>query len=392
MPVMPISEDQQAPLLEDYNRGRRRPEIIPWVQRNATTGWPLLQISLFSISPDDKDRYEPALGGGKCHSINIGAYNLAVLLSKIPGPIEIGSAGGLRGRGVIDPRKLRVERIGDFLAGYRFHHRHTGISIVSATQGYGQMVTMTVPEGQSEALQGPINNVFAFAFLKDQPLDQIAGWNTNSYSIQEIQDALDHEVATLSNGQIFIDLGMFLEQAVNDPEITSYFRDIFKVDAFSQLFTLAKPLQAASAMASQALFEPIEKALKKMETYADTLSRSSPEQEALLRTLYAELHHKVTAFFDTGSVRHLTSGAYQQFVKDFEASLHGMDEILQGKPSYLVVIKNISIALTEAGKLFDKGGLISQRTGFFSAKSSEDNENKKLKDDGLDKTSSSFHR
>ena len=50
MPINVISEEAQSNLLESYNAGKEKSEIIPLVQRNANTGWPLLQVSLFSVS------------------------------------------------------------------------------------------------------------------------------------------------------------------------------------------------------------------------------------------------------------------------------------------------------------------------------------------------------
>lgn len=89
MPVNFLSESSQERVLNEANESKKRYEKIPLVPRNANSGWPLLQVSLFSPNSENSNQYEHALGGGKCHYFHIGAFNIACLLAKLPGKMNI---------------------------------------------------------------------------------------------------------------------------------------------------------------------------------------------------------------------------------------------------------------------------------------------------------------
>ncbi|WP_203110779.1 hypothetical protein [Legionella bononiensis] len=232
MPVIFLSENVQASLLESHNKGKRRFEKIPLIQRNSTTGWPLLQVSLFSPSTNDTQRYEHALGGGKCHFFYIGAFNLACALAKIPGPMEITAGYGQTAK----REQLIADNVGLFLDSFSIKHQGINTTIASDSGAYGKTLTVQCPEGDSSKLQFALFDVFRFAVKKGSTISDIGLWkDVPGYTEREIRENINDDVAVFAEGQIFVDLGEFLEQQVKDKDITEFFKHLFKVDEFLAL-------------------------------------------------------------------------------------------------------------------------------------------------------------
>ena len=67
MKIIDFEEEKQIEALKTFNPNPKSPDVIPLVRRNLNTGWPLLQVSLYSPVGNDTSTtvlYEPALGGG----------------------------------------------------------------------------------------------------------------------------------------------------------------------------------------------------------------------------------------------------------------------------------------------------------------------------------------
>ena len=253
MNVILFSEEEQVDLLENYNRDKKKHEVIPLMPRNLNTGWPLIQASLFSVDPENCEQYIPILGGGRCHDLNIGAFNFATLLTKIPGPMDIEINDELSTDKIsVKKELLRPECIDMFLCGYNALHKTTGISIASHKGMYGPVDLILVPEGNSKSLGDKLYFLFDFAIASDESTESM---NFAQYSAQvnftssQIERIVKRDVAILSNGQIYIDLGEFLKTSGIDSDAMEYLKVVFGVDSLQMLLKskdLLKPKTEAS--------------------------------------------------------------------------------------------------------------------------------------------------
>ena len=252
MPVTPISEDTQIKAVNAYNANvKKYQDKIPLMQRNIHTGWPLLQVSLYTPTEDAHPvKYQHALGGGKCHYFYIGAFNLAHLLTKIPGTITVTKS--LKQKQATK-EEVRADRVDEFLEGFKIHHKGIAMTISSTAGQYGKMLKVTIPIGAdkeetrklSKLLQGALEHPLAYAAKPKSKFRTIGGWHDAPAQTEtEIQAQIKNEVATFANGQIFIDFGSFLNEKVADEQIIEYFTAIFKVDEFLELQKSTPELQA----------------------------------------------------------------------------------------------------------------------------------------------------
>lgn len=233
MPIHPFSEEEQAPILNRYNEMMREGDKIQGFLRNYNSGWPLLQVSLFSmaIGTTDPIKYEHVLGGGNCHFFHIGAFNLASLLTKIPGNMDITTPYPK------NPKRelVKADNVLLFLKAYSIHHKKFGIKISSKSNAYGKILSVELPMGNSKKLCDELADSLSFALKKRLSIKAIGGMDNPGYTQKQIEEAINPEVAVFINGQIFIDLGIFLEQQVKDKEVIELFKHLFKVDEFSAL-------------------------------------------------------------------------------------------------------------------------------------------------------------
>lgn len=232
MPIHSFSEEEQDPILSRHNETRTEHNKIPQLLRNYKSGWPLLQVSLFSLNDTlDPIKYEHVLGGGICHFFYIGAFNFASLLTKIPGSMDIITPYP------ITPKReqVKADNVLLFLKAFSIHHKKLGIKITSTSGGYGKNLAISLPEGNADKLRDALADSFSFALKERTSIKAIGGWNDSGYTQKQIEEAINTDVAVFINGQIFIDLGMFLKKAVKDKEVSALFKVLFKVDAFLEL-------------------------------------------------------------------------------------------------------------------------------------------------------------
>ncbi|MCE0724583.1 hypothetical protein [Legionella resiliens] len=233
MPIQPFSEEEQASILNNYNNTKSDNNKIPVSLRNYDSGWPLVQVSLFSPAKDANDpiKYEHVLGGGNCHFFHIGAFNFASLLTKIPGNMEI-----ITSYPITPKRELvKADNVLLFLKSFSVHHKKFGIKISSKSNAYGRNLLVELPIENSAEFRDALADSFSFALKERFSIKAIGGYNDSGYTQNQIMEAINPEVAVFINGQIFIDLGMLLEQHVKDKEIGELFKLLFKIDAFLEL-------------------------------------------------------------------------------------------------------------------------------------------------------------
>lgn len=232
MKIRIISERAQMMFLRPANELRRDPEKIPVMDRNAESGWPLFQVSLFTPLEEDPTKYEPALHGGNCSFFYFGAFGFAGLLTRIPGMIDV--VGNFGSEHSID--KVRLDQVGLFTEEFNIHHRHLGFRVHSSMGGYGKSLSVDYPIKKSDRFASALSRAFSLALNDgDELLDIGIGEYLSSYTAEQIEAAVDPAVAIFSEGQIFADLGKFLEEYVNEPHLTDYFKQIFKIEEFMAL-------------------------------------------------------------------------------------------------------------------------------------------------------------
>src|SRR3990167_2220286 len=235
-PIVFYSAEEQQPVLTVYNQqypgtGKAIGKAIPIVPRNFNSGWPLLQVSLYSpVGEGEALKYECVLGGGDCHYFLIGAFSLACLLTSIPGKKEM-----FVGDRVIPPEQWHLGVVEQFLYEFSFCHPGLGIKIISkGGGGYGKTLQVTVPSSGGEALMPKLTSVFSFAVPRGEITD-IPGWPHDlQYTPVQISQAINPDVAIFHSGQIFVDLGLLLDK-VGDTELKELFERIFNVAGFLAL-------------------------------------------------------------------------------------------------------------------------------------------------------------
>jgi len=232
--IIPMDEDEQRAKLQAYNEKKRPADRVPIILRNFESGWPLVQVSLFSVAESEGGvKYQPVLGGGKCHDFPIGAFGFAYLLSKIPGKCEYMSTRG----NAVQPDRFNFDNVQSFLHSFYFSHIGTGMSVTSEKSNIGYVSTeMKSPVGNANKLRDAMISIFAYAVKSDSGIqDILVGWDDKFYSNQRIQKAINHDVAEFHNGQIFVDLGKLLDDKIKDPEIKEHLASIFKVAEFRDM-------------------------------------------------------------------------------------------------------------------------------------------------------------
>ncbi|MGE3920642.1 MAG: hypothetical protein AB7F64_06835 [Gammaproteobacteria bacterium] len=238
-----FDEVQQEEILRLYNQNHSASEQIPKVIRNYETGWPLLQISLFSPVFENETghiRYENALGGGKCTYMPIPAYFLAIPVSKIPGELNI-QFKSVYGTFEVDPKRF-AGSISRAINGYTVNHHSANIEIAMMGSGYGKSLTIKIGTNECRDCNPDYMRLFDNAnFYVRDPSKKFylktfdtTGENT-IYSEQEFIRGLDPKKAIFYQGQVFLDLGGFLEDELKIPEILNHFKNLFKVDEFLKL-------------------------------------------------------------------------------------------------------------------------------------------------------------
>ena len=221
-----VSKEQMQNQITQYNQGKKLGDKIAPFNRNGQTGWPLLHWSLLSMEPSTEGlRYTPVLGGGKCHFGFIAAFNLAVMMTQMPGQV-VTSTG-------FDPHDINL-----MMNEFSVSNRRFGITIMQESGAYGKLLSIQLPLGSNDANMA-FTKVFRdmdhLAFLPGKSIFTIDDWNGTSYSLQEIQESINTEMAIFHEGQIYIDFGRLLDKGVRNDEVKAYFANMFKVDEFLAL-------------------------------------------------------------------------------------------------------------------------------------------------------------
>jgi len=371
---------EEQPWVETYNQGKRATEVIPLVLRNKETGWPLLQISLFNppytLPNTSEIKYDHVLGGGKCHEINMGMFSLATLLTKIPGKKELSTKKAYR----FDPVAFKegyfnVDHIGDFLSGYILTHKHIGMTVKHEIGGYGSVDTLDVLNHDAlsaedvDKFNAKMMDCLSFASSKGIGLSTTGTWHSSGYTLEQLQQCLNKEVTTFTDGQIMIDFGKFLAHSKLSETAVNYFAEIFKVDQVLELM----PKQEVTAIKRE-LPQELKGAIDSMFNYADKL-QSEPEKSQATKDLATELQTRINHFFAQGPEVSLTSGDFDQLLKECETLLHSNDALFVSKPSYKIVLNNIAIAFNQVGDAFKSGrwaSSLAATKGFFAPSREEE--------------------
>jgi hypothetical protein len=393
-PVTFCSEEAQATRIETYNQGKSREDRIPLVPRNLKTGWPLLQVSLFTPTLSDTQKYERAIGGGTCHSFYIVAFNFACLLARLPGIVTVKGNSDT----IMDPKKLKGGNAGLFLDGYYVQFKHLGITINSEKGPYGKLLEIKTQSPQSgEALTKALGDEL-FGFKPQKAIYATADWHdTPPLSESDINNRLDLEVAVFANGQIFVDLGMFLDKCVKNDEIKELLETIFKVKEFQTL-----QMESAAEYTSVNMTTPKDKKdqhedsdlspssvdpteypdtsslvlpgdkmriqsndtnkpttikslflkIKLMKDYGSTLSKIDERKGNAVILLAEQLENKASIFKRLLQQKPIDPEKFAAFKEEFKTLLHSKDELMmEHREKWKPIVANILICFTGIGLL-----------------------------------------
>lgn len=354
MPIIPISEDKQKKTLEEYNSTQKKSyEKIPLVQRNIHTGWPLLQVSMLSVVQDVdlSIKYEQALGGGKCHYFYIGAFNFAHLLTKIPGLMNITIGQGKQ----VEREQVKADNVGIFLESFRVHHKNIDMKISSHSGPYGKILEAHIPVGNDidettklsfifkEALEHPLR----FALKPKSGFHTVGTWKDAPNKTEtQIRANINEEVATFSNGQIFIDFGAFLATKVKNEQITEYFKSIFKVEKYLELKAINSDLQPKAPPMN--LSDLYSKIINMKEYGVSLLAVDNLKGHAAVH-LADQLEKTAKSYSE--SLQHSDKNL-EQFKTEFKKLLHSQDDLMKThRELWKPISANILLALTGLGLL-----------------------------------------
>ncbi len=146
--------------------------------RNAKSGWPLIQVSFFAPSEQDKTiTYTHVLGGDKCHFFYIGAFSFAVLLTKLPGKCVIKGNDGQE----FIARQCRLENINNFLYDFYIRNMATQIQVRQLSNAYGKLLEINMPSDQQNIMSKAFGKIFEFAINKSQRISKMNDWKREQY-------------------------------------------------------------------------------------------------------------------------------------------------------------------------------------------------------------------
>lgn len=241
--VIPVSIEAQAQVVD---------KSIPIMLRNQQTGWPLLQVSY--LMPAANGGCEPVLGGGKCHYFPIAIFAFAELISRLPGKREIDGPSWSLAADYTNLEEFRLSNVHQFLASFNMRHKKLGIEITMNASEYGKIpkIIITGTDNQrsvshlAERLSHALNNAVS-CYLKETASWDHAHQQADQYNETEIWARLNREYAIYYQGQIYIDLSLYLQskkiyQRADDSdipavsaEVLEFLASVFKVEAFKAL-------------------------------------------------------------------------------------------------------------------------------------------------------------
>ena len=341
MPVIFIAENDQTKNINGYNQGKPGHRRIPLVPRNLNTGWPLMQVSLFTAAEiTGETRYEPVLGGGRCHYFDMGLFMLASLLSKVPGKVQM-VAAGMHTDSVQVPRdKINADNITAFISNFSFSHG-VGIALSASHGPYGLIIKTSWKGEENEELHSIENYAYDFAISPGKHIANFGTYKKNEkiYTIEEINNALNHRVAIFKNGQIFVDLGMLLDSEKDGRELKDFFNNIFKVDEFNGLYPKW----------SNPNLKKLYARIDELDNYGDEIGATTTKGAAI-KILALKLRGSVNDFYEAAQAKKPTKDDLINFNREFKELLHSEDKIMKTHRNiYNPIILNILLAAIGVG-------------------------------------------
>jgi len=221
-----ISERAQKSEFNQAKIERFVSQHIPFVDRNAETGWPLFQVSLFTPLKEDPTRYRPRLD--QRNFFYIGAFDFARLLTRIPGQLDI--KGDFHH--FIRKNQVHFDHMGLFLEQFDVYHQQLDIRVRNTMGGYGKLLFVNYPQQKSNILALRLGESFNLILKDDAKISCFQSEEDLSYTQEQIEAAIQPSLGIFYQGQIFADLGAFLNECVQDAECTEYFKTVFKVEEF----------------------------------------------------------------------------------------------------------------------------------------------------------------
>lgn len=201
-------------------------ERIPFLDRNEETGWPLFQVSLFTPLKEDPKKYRPKLD--QRNFFYIGAFDFARLLTCIPGRMDI--KGDFHH--VIRKNQVHFDHMGLFLEQFDVFHRQLNIRVRNTMGGYGKLLFVDYPQQKSDTLASRLVESFNLILKDDAKIACFQSEEELSYTQEQIEAAIQPSLGIFYQGQIYADLGAFLEKYVQDEDCIKYFKTVFKVEQF----------------------------------------------------------------------------------------------------------------------------------------------------------------
>jgi|GEM_PF-3929382 hypothetical protein len=232
MPIKPVTVETQASQLT--------PEKLtaPQVFRNQETGWPLIQIGFLDF--DANHGFTQSLGGGDCHEMNLPLYGLALLLAEADKRLKIKDHSG---------GKMSLDEFKDLAkanSGYSIDSTKLGIKIISGHNKNGQTSKITLSEGIAEDIDQFIYEICRFPdsfkkFVKFAPIGT-SMLKEQFISPDKLLERIQSKDSTvLFEGQLYVDLGQFLDKLSANNDVKEHFRAIFKVDEYQELLKSVQP-------------------------------------------------------------------------------------------------------------------------------------------------------
>ena len=240
--VIPVSEEVQQVAVAKYNENKKKTyDKMPLVLRNQETGWPLLQVSFFTSTGDG--RYEPALGGAKCHDFPIPHFCLAMLFAHVDGAK---SAIDSFRKEKITMNEFGLHNMVKLLYGFEFTHTHYGITIATHSSQLGKETTLSlgIDEAAAKVLSRALHDAFDKSLLPTAKnnikqfgaFDNPNNPNYAKYSAATLRAAVNPDCSVFYNGNLFIDLGLLIQ----DKACREFLKQVFKPKEF---LSLAVPKQ-----------------------------------------------------------------------------------------------------------------------------------------------------
>lgn len=200
--ISPVSDTKQSFVLKYNQETKNFREKIPLVMRNKETGWPLLQISLFTFNVAT-EKYEPALGGGHCHDLSLVNYFFATLFTQTFYYDENDKSNDF------------TFNLSNLITRGKRYHIHTKPPFafqLEAKSAGAEYIGYSVQLNKQDLPN--LSTLLSYISLLVINTKKIKVFDIRSqgvnYTEQEIRENIDQEFCVFYNGQIYIDLGKML--------------------------------------------------------------------------------------------------------------------------------------------------------------------------------------